>query len=431
MVRQLEDRFQGRPFVAVGVHSAKFTTERDPENVRQAVLREGVEHPVVVDSEHRIWSAYAVRAWPTVVLVDAEGRIAHVEAGEPDPGALAGRVEALLEEAAARGVLAQARAALPRAPVEPAGLLRFPSKVRALGDRLVVADTGHHRLLVLAPDGLILDRVGSGDAGDRDGAFEAASFRSPRGLAVLGGTLYVADTGNHRVRAVDLAGRTVRTVAGTGQRGTGRGARGADAREVPLRSPWDLVEVGDGLLVAMAGSHQIWALEPGQGLLGPYAGTGAESHVDGPTREATFAQPSGLCRSGAFVFVADSETSSVRAIDLGRSEVTTVLGRDLFDWGDRDGPVEEALLQHPLDVAVEHGHLYVADTYNHKIKRVDLQAATVATLAGDGTTGPLHEPQGLCVLGERLYVADTNHHRLRVLALDDPDAVLETLPLSE
>ena len=325
---------------------------------------------------------------------------------------------------------------VPEAEVE-ASVLLYPGKVCAGGGRLVVSDTGHHRLLVLGAEGGVLEVVGSGQAGWRDGGVDTAMFSSPQGVCVLGGSLYVADTGNHCVRKVDLSSRTVTTVAGTGVQGEDKegGRRGL---EQELASPWDLCPVedpegGQGLLIAMAGLHQLWlhALTPlcwwkgacyTAGTTVRVAGSGAEENRNNsyPAR-AGFAQPSGVAADGAWIYVADSESSTVRRVDRKDGAVKGLCGGEidptnLFAYGDTDGEGRTAKLQHPLGVALarDGATLYVADSYNHKVKQVVLSGAKarVSTLAGG-----LSEPGGLCLSedGARLYVADTNSHCVRVV----------------
>jgi len=413
---RLERHFAGRPLVVIGVHSAKFWSEKDPENIRKAIARYRVEHPVVVDSEHEIWQRYAVRAWPTLVLIDPRGRVRASVSGEPSYEALVREVQQLLDEGAAQGILAPEPLKLGSVAEGDRSFLRFPGKILQHRDRLVVADSGHHRIVIADLDGKVRQIIGSGGAGGQDGPASQASFVDPQGLAILDDALYVADPGNHTIRKVELRADRVSTVAGTGRKGGGGGAKIdiARPRATDLRSPWALLTVGDGLLVAMAGSHQIWALDPEQDTFGPWAGSGREDHIDGPLRDAAFAQPSGLALAGPLVVVADSEVSSVRAIDLEKMEVLTLIGRGLFDFGDVDGAPEAARLQHALDVASDGEELYVADTYNNKIKRISFEDLSTATVFGDGAAQTLHEPGGIAVAAGRLYIADTNNHRILV-----------------
>ena len=410
---RIEERFRSAPFAVIGVHSAKFLTEKDPENIRRAIQRYGIAHPVVVDSDHDIWERFAVRAWPTLVLVDAEGYVRETLPGEAEEGPLAERVASLLAEGRAKGVLADGPLDVAPDPDADRTFLRFPGKILAEEGKLWIADSGHNRIVEADLEGRVKAIVGEGGAGAHDGPPAQASFADPQGMAVARGALFVADRGNHLIRSVGLADHRVTTLAGTGAKGEGHQRFEAGApRTIPLRSPWALSWVDPYLVVAMAGSHQIWAYDTEEDRLGVLAGTGREDHVDGAFAEAAFAQPSGLAHAGRLLFIADSEISSVRALDLEEGIVRTLVGRGLFDFGDRDGRAEMALLQHPLDVACEGGTVYVADSYNHKIKAIDLRAMQVRTLYGDGAREALDEPGGVAVLEGKIFIADTNHHRI-------------------
>jgi thiol-disulfide isomerase/thioredoxin len=412
---ELERKRKDDPLVVIGVHSGKFETERDPERIREAMLRHGVTHPVVVDEDHALWRRYAVRSWPTLVVIRPDGSIASVAPGEAELGALDAFVGGLLAEARAEGTLAAERLRLDALPHPAASaILSFPGKVIALADgRLVVSDTGHHRVMVLEGDGGVAAVIGSGEEGLRDGSLAESRFRSPQGLAAEGDFLFVADAGNHVLREVELRAGRVRTVAGTGDLGRGPLRGPAPARDVALRSPWDVAVAGDYLLVAMAGSHQIWAYHRELETLRVLAGTGREALADGAFHEAAFAQPSGLALVGPRVYVADSGASAVRFLDLVTGRVESLVGTGLFDFGDRDGPRGQALLQHPVGIACGPAGLLVADTLNDKVRRVDPETGLVSPLYGGAEGLALREPGGLCQLDDgRVIVADTNQHRL-------------------
>lgn len=354
----------------IGVHSPKFPNERDPEGVRQAIARYGITHPVVVDSGFEIWSEYGVNAWPTLVLVDPEGKIVGAGSGEPDEQTLSAAIETVLSRAdpatLATEPLPVGHEALPK------GALSYPGKVIASNGTIFVADSGHHQIVAAASDGDELYRIGSGVAGFSDGDFSACALQHPNGMVVIEEQLFIADTGNHSIRLADLEAKELRTIAGTGQ--IGRGLPGAAdlPTRTSLRSPWDLAWGGELLYIAMAGSHQIWSFNPTSNEIGPFAGTGREVREDGPANAASFAQPSGLALLGGGVYVADSEISSVRFISLDQfPTVSTVCGSgELFGFGDRDGTGASVLLQHPIGIAADDEYLYIADTYNHKVKRV-------------------------------------------------------------
>ncbi|MFQ5790413.1 MAG: hypothetical protein ACE5JI_08060, partial [Acidobacteriota bacterium] len=323
----------------------------------------------------------------------------------------------LLEEARSNGTLgARARIAPAASPPEASPLL-FPGKVLSMpGGGLAVSDSGHHRVLLLEEDGKIKHPIGSGQEGLEDGPAAGARFTRPQGLAIDGGILYVADAGNHALRAVDLETFRVETAAGDGTLGQVIPWDLTPARELALRSPWDLVMARGFLLIAMAGTHQIWAYLPGEKTMAVFAGTGRESIDDGRLDTATFSQPTGLTIDGrdrGRVYVADSETSAIRCLDLDEAQVTTIVGKGLFDFGDIDGPPELARMQHVQDVAWGPNGLLVADTYNDKIKRVDPATGTVETWFSGDHGRTLSEPAGLHQLPDgRVAVADTNHHRL-------------------
>ena len=427
-LKRLEARYPNE-LVVIGVHSAKFVNEREAANIRQAVLRYGIEHPVLNDAGLRLWGEYGVRAWPTLVLIDPAGKVAGYVSGEGHFDTLDRAIAGLVAAFEAKGQLDRRPLELrPEREGEAGGLLSFPGKVLAdeASGRLFIADTAHHRLLaVRLEDGALLETIGSGEPGLRDGGFEEARFNQPRGMALAGERLYVADTENHAIRAVELAARRVETLAGTGEQARGRGGAGR-GREAALNSPWDVTLHGGWLYIAMAGPHQLWRLEPASGRVEPHAGSGREARVDGPLMEAALAQPSGITTDGRRLYFADSEVSSIRAADLDPAgRVETIVGGDLFEFGDRDGQGLKVRLQHPIGLTHHAGLLYVADTYNHKIKVVDPARRTAATLLGTGRAGladgesPLfYEPEGVSVAAGRLYIADTNNHAVRVADLE-------------
>lgn len=430
-LRRLEERF-GDKIEIIGVHSAKFPAERESANLRAAVDRLELHHPVVNDAEFRVWNEFSVRAWPTLMFVDPEGRVFGKHEGEfPEEPV----VEMIAEALAGYEVEGRLDSRpLPRTTeLAGGGILRYPEKLLAApeGDRLFIADTGHHRVLATDPDGHVRAAFGDGAPGLLDGDGPSARFQQPRGLALDadGDILYVADSGNHALRRIDLTTGHVATVAGTGA--LGRGRQPGPARTTALRSPWDLAWVADELWIAMAGTHQIWAYDPVREVLRVAAGTGAESIHDGPLAEATFAQPSGLTLADGTLYLADAETSSVRRIDLSAGWVRRLVGRGLFTFGDEDGRGDAARLQHPLGVAArqegDETAVYVADSYNDKIKRLNPATREVETVAGNGrgfedgqaSDAAFWEPGGVSLHGAALFIADTNNHAIRRLSLVD------------
>jgi thiol-disulfide isomerase/thioredoxin len=425
-LRRLEEKYPDE-LVVIGIHSAKFTNERKSDNLRRILVRYDIDHPVANDADFAIWKAYGARAWPTQVLIDPEGYVVATASGEGKGDAFDRAIATVIQVFDRQGKIDRRPLALsPERERIETSTLAFPGKVLVddAGGRLFVADSNHHRVLVCAMDGRVLDSIGSGAAGFANGPFEGATFYRPQGLALAGDVLFIADTENHAVRAANLATRRVETLAGTGRQ-AGWGGEGGAARETALNSPWDLQLVDRLLFVAMAGSHQIWLVDLARMLALPYAGSGREARIDGPVDDAAFAQPSGLALSDGVLYVADSESNIIRAIDLPPvNRVRTMAGGDLFEWGDRDGRGDAARFQHPLGITARDGLLYIADTYNHRIRTLDPRTGDVRTFAGTGEEGvrdglaqaaTFHEPGGICAGRNGIYVADTNNHVLRVV----------------
>lgn len=463
-LREVETRLADR-VVVIGVHSAKFPQERGTDAVAQAVRRHQVMHPVVNDADFAVWQAYACRAWPTLMFIDPQGKVIGRHEGEFEAGQLLPVLERMLGEFEAKGWIV--RGVPDFGPTGAAAQtvsgdgLAFPGKVlvdeRGRG-HITIADSNRNRLVVLGLStmgGAVHHVVGDGVAGLVDGPPETARFRWPQGMALdpRTGVVYVADTGNHAIRRMSPDGGAITTIAGTGRQARTR-SRGGDGPTVDLSSPWDLAFLPDpkapavpnrgphddphddrGLLfIAMAGTHQIWVLDLASGRVAPFAGSGSEALADGTCPEAAFAQPQGLAidPAGNRLWVADSETSAIREIDLTRGTVSTLIGHGLFDFGDIDGTAEIARMQHPMGVALwandpAGASLLVADTYNHRVKRLDLARGEVARWTGAGApygltdgdprTARFSEPTDIAIGGGHAFVADTNNHCIRAIAM--------------
>ncbi|XP_041671594.1 NHL repeat-containing protein 2 isoform X1 [Cheilinus undulatus] len=446
--------------VIIGVHSAKFPNEKVLDNIRSAVLRYNICHPVVNDSEALLWHELEVSCWPTLVMLGPRGNLLFSLVGEGHRDRLMLFTSIALRHYGEKGLLSTHTVGIKlyRDSLPPS-VLSFPGKV-AIDDsrkRLAIADTGHHRILVMTVNGQLEHVIGGPESGRQDGDLSKASFNSPQGVAIKGDTVYVADTENHLIRKIDLMERRVSTLAGVGSQGTDKEG-GAMGPEQPISSPWDVTlgcaggDEDNVLWIAMAGTHQIWALfladgklpkgsESKAGTCVRWAGSGNEENRNNSyPHKASFAQPSGLALAPqepwSCLYVADSESSTIRTLALKDGAVKLLVGgeRDpmnLFAFGDVDGKGVDAKLQHPLGVAwaPEQSLLYVADSYNHKIKVIDPKMKQCSTLAGTGeagaTLGPefdkscFNEPGGLCVgdSGKLLYMADTNNHQIKVLDL--------------
>jgi thiol-disulfide isomerase/thioredoxin len=423
-LRRLELRF-GDDLVVIGVHTPKFDNEKNLETLRSTVVRLDRRHPIVNDPEWRLARRFGVVAWPTLVLITPDLQVLGKVTGEGNEERLTEAITRLLE--LYRDELKKDK--LPVALEQDrfaAALLAAPGKIAVSTDglRVAISDTLHHRVILTRPDGMIEATFGGPAPGFEDGPARHVRFNAPQGLAFTRAGLAVADTGNHAIRLITLDEGRVSTLAGTGQIGDLRKGE-YDALRLGLRSPWALASQDSWLYIAMAGNHQIWRLNLLDGRISPYAGSRLEGIDEGPLAEASFSQPSGLALTGKDLYVADAEASAIRRIRLTGGTVENLVGKGLFEFGDRDGPLDKALLQHVSDVAVANPQLLVvADTYNHKIKLIDLKNKRVSTLVGTGDPGnklgeptqtQLNEPGGLAVLDDLVLVADTNNHRILVV----------------
>ena len=430
-LRKLEEKYS-RELAVIGVHSAKFPSEKETDNLRKAVLRYELKHPVINDSRFNVWQQYSCRAWPTIMFIDPQGKVIGKQEGEITFDQFDPIIGQMVEEFDRQGLIDRTPLAY---KIDEAAdtLLSFPGK--ALADegtgRLFISDSNHNRILVTTLDGEVKQVIGSGEVGFQDGDFQAARFDHPQGMALAhsdqGDVLYVADTENHAIRRVDLSAGRVDTVAGTGKQARMFGAGGA-ALATDLSTPWDL-ELHEGVLyIAMAGIHQLWELDLHGKMARPYAGDGREAPVDGPLNLSSLDQPSGITTDGEKLYFADSEASAIRSADLSKGgRVSSIVGYDLFVFGDVDGVGDEVRLQHPLGIHHHDGVLYVADTYNNKIKRVFPKTRSALTFLGTGEPGDMdgpgmmaqfHEPSDVSIAGGKLYIADTNNHAIRVADLN-------------
>lgn len=433
---KLEREFKD-DLVVIGVHSAKFDTEKDTDQIRQAVLRYGIDHPVVNDRDFRIWRAFEVRSWPTLVLLQPNGEVAKTFTGEGHTAEIRAAVREVMK--------AFPKRTKPEMPLElerdkvARGEFFYPSKLAfdETTKTLFVSDSSHHQIAAYTWDpkdpakAKPAFRVGkSGEPGFRNGGYSSARFRRPQGIVAVKGALYVADTENHAIRKIDLKSKTVATIAGTGKQGEiPKSQKNLPALSTALSSPWDLAFHPDDkdLVIAMAGVHMLYSLNLKSGRLSVIAGTGAEAIDDGLFAEKnTLAQPSGVSSLLGSLYFVDAETSSLRFYFDGY--VRTLVGTGLFDFGFKDGERKKAKLQHPLGLYADVTGIYVTDSYNHAVRRYDPPKQTMETVIGDGRAGEgaasgpedaldtrLNEPAGITKLADGIFaIADTNNHRVVV-----------------
>lgn len=440
---QIEEKY-AEEVVVIGVHSAKFENEGQTDNLRQIVQRYDLKHPVINDNQFQVWQTYGAQAWPTIAIVDPRGNVVVRESGEIPFEAFDAYLSGMVEYYDGLD-----DSIIDRTPLDitlegagdPGTPLLFPGKVLAdeSTQRLFIADSNHNRIVIVDLEtNTVTDIIGSSGRGFDDGAFEESTFYKLQGMALDGDLLYIADVNNHAIRVANLADRTVETIVGNGEMGRGGlqfGRTVSEPLDFAIRSPWDVELDSNGLLhIAMAGTHQLYIYEPDTNLLYPSVGNGREANLnDVSLADSELAQPSGLFYAGdGKLYFADSESSTIRLADFENDLVTVVAGtteNNLFAFGDVDGELGENLLQHALGVqGVPNGDLYIADTYNSRIKVIPAGETAIQTVYGLGDLGgytdggvdvaEFDEPGGLTYADGKLYIADTNNHVIRVIDLD-------------
>jgi len=427
---RLEHAYSGKPVVFIGVHSGKFFTEQETKNVRSAILRYEIEHPVIVDRKMKIWQGYGVQAWPTIVILDPNGNVVYHQSGEGNYDAISDTIDVLLQKHEQKGTLAKEPLRIKPSESSKNNTLSFPGKISiSKSGKIAISDSNHNRILVVDLSGNILHTIGSGKAGFVDGDFEHAEFFRPQGVAWNGDSLFVADTENHALRKIDFTQNKIVTLVGTGRQGPWC-SPGGKGTLTAISSPWDVACRDNVVYIAMAGNHQIWTYDTTTEMVMPFAGTGQENIIDGPAKSAQLAQPSGLFIYGDILYFTDSETSAIRKIELATNIVQSLVGHGLFEFGHEDGHVDSALFQHPLGLCATSDTIFVADTYNSAIRVIDLKSSQVYTLIGKTEKETaclpentlcdilaLYEPGDVELYNGKLYIADTNNHLIRVFDL--------------
>jgi thiol-disulfide isomerase/thioredoxin/sugar lactone lactonase YvrE len=404
-LRRLEKEYE-KELVVIGVHSAKFESEKTNNNIRKAILKFGIEHPVVNDADYKVWNSYGVKAWPTITLISPDGKVVGQRSGEGVYPVAKKSIDNLIRQYGDKINREPIQFKLEKAS-ESSSVVKFPSKmVSDEAGYIWLADSGNNRIIKIDNSGKILEVIGKGQEGFTDGDFASATFYEPHGLAIKGNSLYIADSKNNAIRKADLSAKIVETIAGDGEMGY---YFLNDKWDTPVKpnSPWDLLVDGQVMYIANAGNHQVLKMDLTTNQVTRFAGSGREALTNGNLREAAFNQPSGLTKIGNILYVADPEASAVRAIDLQKKTVATPVGKGLFDFGDKDGHVDEALLQHCIGVTASEGKIYIADTYNGKVKVLDLKNERLGTVFAG-----LNEPNDVLFAGNDMWISDTNNHQL-------------------
>ncbi len=390
----LEEKYPDQ-LVVLGVHSAKFNNEKGSAEIRRAIARYGITHPVANDSDFFIWNYFKVNAWPTQILLDPNGDKIETYSGEGHRQDLDLKIAELIKKHSKQ--INATKIVMKKD--DDSMKFKFPSKIifvpnfSADGFKarpvLILSDSSHHQVVILGKKGKEILRIGSGKEG-----FSIDSLRRPQGIVFVHNILYIADTGNHALRAYDFKSKKLSTIGGDGTRGE------------LWASPWALLGLNDHeLLIAMAGTHKLINFDLKSNKTSVVAGSGEESINDGPLAVNSLSQPSGFSKFGDKIYFLDSETSSLRVLDKG--VVTTLIGKGLFDFGLVDGDKNSARMQHALGLYATSTKIYIADTYNNALRAYDLKKGLLKTI-----TAKLKEPNDVIVVEGDLLVVNTGNHEI-------------------
>ncbi|MDJ0655887.1 MAG: thioredoxin-like domain-containing protein [Xanthomonadales bacterium] len=426
-IRALENKHENG-LVVVGIVCPKFPREGSTASILKAVNRLFLRHAVAMDADFNMWQQYGVKAWPTAAVVDAEGCLRKMVSGDEVEKKLDAMVSTLLDEAASREIRNYGSLRMSRKP-EKSAILQFPTCIHHDREHVYISDTGNNRILELTENGRILRVFGSGNPGFWDGMLENSGFNAPRGLAVAENYLYVADSGNHAIRRVNLFSGEIETVMGTGKPGRQVVSGQTALREIEMMMPMGLVAHGPNLYITMAGMNQIWRLDLKNNHVSWLSGSGQHGLVNGKASRAAFATPMGIALHNKTAFVIDADSSAVREISLGSGGVRTKAGRGTFTFGREDGGRTKALMQFPTDacLSANREQLWIADTFNNCLRLMDISSGQITTPAIEHE---FHEPTCVRCHDRKLWVADTNAHSIICVHLADracePFDIIET-----
>lgn len=420
-LKLLQSRY-GNRLAIIGVHAPRYPVEHDLEQLQQTLREYAIDFPVITDHDYSISRAYGSNTWPGYALINPVGRFIGIRKGAAPLDYLSDLINLTLDRYDKKGIvddkpLPIAKLATPN-DKEP---LLFPQALLAHQDRLYIADTGHHRILITDLNGKILDQIGSGVFGWQDGNYHSATMTYPVSIAKGEDkhTLYVAERYTNVVRRIDLKRRTISRVAGTNEI-VATATDAGSAIKSRLNFPQGLYFLNGKLYIAMAGSRQIWQYDPKTGMLSHTAGNGQIGTRDGSFAESSFVQPHGLTSDGKLLFVIDSEGNSLRVLDFNKRRVIKLTGGDYTHFGDHTGPAPLTLFSRPTASLYLNKKLLVADTYNHSIKVIDLKRGKSSPLLLVDEKGHAFDKaiQSMAIAGEKLFLLDTGNASIYAMYLN-------------
>ncbi len=442
-IKQLEKEF-GNKILVIGVHSGKFENEKDIESIRKAVLRYKIHHPVINDSMLKIWNEFEINARPTFVLIDPRGRVKETYIGENDIKYARKDIKKLVEKYRYHLNRDELPILLEKNKIIKT-VLNYPTKISYSknfayksysGPAFFVANSARNSVIVAKENGEIITQIGLKDSGLQDGIFDVARFNFPSGILYSDGVLYVADTQNHALRAINFKSGRVETLIGNKE--MGQVLKGeTDALNFSLALPLDLEFFGDKNKIAIAnsGTNQILLFDVKTKKIKPLAGSGIEGNVDGKFPKNSLAQTSSLSFYDDKLYFIDSSTSSLRVYEKD-GNVRTLIGNNISDFGGhKNGDKKTALMQHPLDLFVNKNGIYISDSFNHKIRKYQFNSKEIKDLFGDkrgnsiGEDAEFDEPDGVVVVDNNMFVVDANNNRIVKINFDKmKSSLLNVMP---
>jgi len=309
------------------------------------------------------------------------------------------------------GLPAAARAQAPEAKMDTGPRLDFPGGLATDGVTLYVANSRNNTIDKIDLAGHSIALLGGTlfKEGSVDGAGPTALFASPSGLALVGSNLYVSDTNNSTIRKITLPGAQVSTVAGTANiPGTDDGKGAAAHFNLPTQIAAD--PNGSRLFLTDSNNSTIRMIQLPDMVVKTIAGQAqAEGKADGPSTKSSFNRPRGIATDGKFVYVADTGNNLIRKIDL--SSMTTSILAGTGEEGDKDGAATEAQFNNPGAMTTDGTSIYVMDADNHAVRKID--AATGAVSKVTLVNGHIGSGCTLSKDGKVLYFSDTTENAVQ------------------
>ncbi|CAF1144823.1 unnamed protein product [Rotaria sp. Silwood1] len=475
----IDKRYSTAGVSIIGVHSPKYEHEKNKTNVRHAIEEQSIPFAVVNDNNLQVWKQINGQVLPTAFIFGPDSLPIFVFEGENHVQHLELFLVPVLSfykssvRASSNNTLSIKTSPedLPDTST-PSKTMKFtyPSHICITSSgHLCISFTGSNQLIYCEVDGKVLDIVGTGHAGMADGDIPQCEFDSPHGLVEYNNCIYIADTNNHAIRVFEPNSRRVITLIGTGRLGTDK-IGGLKRSQQPIASPWDLCLTESPfdhklvLLISMAGQNQIWAyaFEETQwwndvilqkNSCSAIIGSGTEENRNSTEpMSAGLAAPHGICNGimnkEPVLFIADSDSSTIRVVTLHNGHVANLVGGDadptnLSAFGDLDGSGYNAKLQHPVGISFHYpsSKLYITDTYNNKLKYVDMKTLICASYfvtdtdrkkqRGETNSAKFNEPYGIAIFEHFMYIADKNNSHIKRIDLDQGTIVRHRFDLRE